>query len=72
VTADRHTTEQAPGKPLSAPENASTPEVGVSGSSTPLNGPHAGADGFDAHNAGPSIRECVDQDRRWPLQKHGE
>jgi hypothetical protein len=47
VTADRHTTEQAPGKPLSAPVSASTPEVGVSGGSGPLNGPQTGAESLD-------------------------
>jgi hypothetical protein len=46
VTADRHTAEQAPGKPLSAPVSASTPEVGVSGGSTPLNEPQTGAQRF--------------------------
>ncbi|MFL4947526.1 hypothetical protein ACJ6WE_09150 [Streptomyces sp. MMS24-I31] len=25
-----------------------------------------------AHDAGPSVRECADADRRWPLEKHGE
>ncbi|MFJ2961211.1 hypothetical protein ACIPIC_02740 [Streptomyces collinus] len=25
-----------------------------------------------AHNAGPSVAECAQADRRWPLEKHGE
>lgn len=25
-----------------------------------------------AHDAGPSVRECAANDRRWPLEKHGE
>ncbi|MFG3660269.1 hypothetical protein [Streptomyces sp. NPDC047706] len=25
-----------------------------------------------AHDAGPTVRDCADADRAWPLQKHGE
>jgi hypothetical protein len=46
VTADRHTTEQAPETRPEAPESASTPEVGISGGSKAGNGAHAGADGL--------------------------
>jgi hypothetical protein len=55
VTADRHTAEQAPGKPLSAPVSASTPGVGISGGSDPLSGPQTGAQQFqdDQHPRGP-------------------
>ncbi|MDH6224324.1 hypothetical protein [Streptomyces sp. MJP52] len=43
MSADRHTTEQTAGNALSARVSASTPEVGVSGPSDPLNGPQNGA-----------------------------
>ncbi|MFI1166522.1 hypothetical protein ACH4UM_23700 [Streptomyces sp. NPDC020801] len=33
---------------------------------------HAALDQPPAHNAGPTIRECAEVDRRWPLQKNGE
>jgi hypothetical protein len=29
-------------------------------------------DAAPAHNDGPSIAECAQADRRWPLEKHGE
>jgi hypothetical protein len=29
-------------------------------------------DAAPAHNAGPSVAECAQADRRWPLEKHGE
>ncbi|MFE7906458.1 hypothetical protein [Streptomyces albogriseolus] len=35
-------------------------------------GPLTGAHSLDPHNAGPTVTECAEADRRWPLQKHGE
>lgn len=32
----------------------------------------AALDGSPAHDGGPSVREAAADDRRWPLQKHGE
>ncbi len=46
MNADRHTTEQAPETAVTAPRSASTPEVGVSGSSDPLAEPQTGAQRF--------------------------
>lgn len=43
MNADRRTTEQASETAVTAPRSASTPEVGVSGASDPLNGPQNGA-----------------------------
>jgi hypothetical protein len=40
--------------------------------SGPLTGAQAGAGGLDPHNAGPTVTECAEADRLWPLQKHGE
>ncbi|WP_435595896.1 hypothetical protein [Streptomyces albogriseolus] len=34
--------------------------------------PPARIDAAPAHNAGPTVAECAEADRRWPLQKHGE
>ncbi|WP_107500216.1 hypothetical protein [Streptomyces swartbergensis] len=65
MNADRRTAEQAPGKPLSAPLAASTPEVGVSGGSDPLNGPQAGAQRFQTE---PQTRGPVD----WARQQAAE
>lgn len=65
MSAERHTTEQAPGKPLSAPESASTPTVGVSGGFGPLTEPQTGADGFQGE---PEPRGPVD----WARQQAAE
>ncbi|MER8220926.1 hypothetical protein ABTZ58_10100 [Streptomyces sp. NPDC094143] len=47
MTVDSHPNEQAPGTASEAPESASTPEVGVSGGSDPLNGPQTGTESLD-------------------------
>ncbi|MFD9463493.1 hypothetical protein [Streptomyces sp. NPDC060027] len=47
MTAASHPTEQGPGRPLSAPLAASTPEVGTRGGSKGEFGPQTGAQGFD-------------------------
>ncbi|MEV5236446.1 hypothetical protein [Streptomyces pseudogriseolus] len=51
------------------------PEGGPAGlgSSGPLTGAQAGADGLDPHNAGPTVAECAEADRRWwGSEKAGE
>jgi hypothetical protein len=52
VSQDPHTTEQAPGEPLYGSVSASTPEVGISGGSDPLNGPQAAAEDFESGREG--------------------
>lgn len=56
--------QEPPSTPHSGPEAARTGETAAE---TP-NGPQTGAGGFD----GPSIKECREADRVWPLQKAGE
>jgi len=56
VSQDSHTPKSAPGKPSSGPLAASTPAVGVSGSSAPLNGPQTGAQRLDVQGRCPACR----------------
>ncbi|MCI3155508.1 hypothetical protein ELQ39_27945 [Streptomyces sp. GB4-14] len=64
------TDQNATESPQERPEGGSTAPC----LSETENGVQAGADGLDppAHNAGPTVAECAEADRRWPLQKHGE
>lgn len=47
MTADPHTPNSAPRKPLSASRRAATPAAGISGGSDALRGAQAGAHGFE-------------------------
>lgn len=73
-----HTDPGTPEVPENAPSGPQGRLEGASGhreASEGLSGPQAGADGLGlvpVHNAGPSIRECAEADRRWPLEKCGE
>lgn len=60
--------ESSPERPQERPEGS---PVGLA-PSEPFAGAQAGADGLDPHNVGPTIAECAEADRLWPLQKHGE
>jgi hypothetical protein len=60
------TDQKAAGGPQERPEGGS---AGL-GSSGPLTGAQTGADGFDSHNAGPTVAECAEADRAYWTDKH--
>lgn len=66
MSQDPHTTKPASGTGSDGPESASTPAVGISGGSRGLNGPQAGAHGFQGErNAANPYRVLVTGSRDW-------
>ncbi|MGA5035128.1 hypothetical protein ACPB8P_31860 [Streptomyces cellulosae] len=63
------TDQKAAGGPQERPGGGSaTPSPPEGG-----DGAQAGDDGLDSHNAGPTVAECAEADRRWwGSQKAGE
>lgn len=59
MSQDPHTTKPGPGKPLNAPESASTPLAGVSRRRNPLNGPQTGAESFEEGRAASGRRRIT-------------
>lgn len=59
--------QEAPGAAVSAPRGSECPVLPSEGSKAP----QGAVQGLVVHD-GPSTAECAADDRRWPLQKHGE